>query len=174
MQTFTKTDIKEYYNVFEDAEVQSILKTMKQDKWGWGHESNIGNKNNCPPFWNMHLGDNKFFTEYLFQKIINITGDDLILEFCYANGHTYGLPGDIHTDGTSVKNRTFLFYAVTDWNPRWNGKTGFFLDKNEQHFVMPSFNKAVYFPGIIPHMAEEPTRTFGGLRVTVAWKTRLK
>lgn len=174
MHNFTKENIIEYTDVFERAELQSIFKKIQQDKWGWGHESNVGNRSNCPPFWSMHLGDDKFFTEHLFQKIINITQDDLILDFCYANGHTYGLPGDIHTDGTSEKNRTFLFYAVTEWNPRWNGKTGFILSDSEYHSVMPSYNKAVYFPGVIPHIAEEPTRTFGGLRVTIAWKTRLK
>lgn len=174
MHNFTKEDIKEYHNVFEEAEVKSIFNYVKQAKWEWGHQSIPGNQDATPPFWSMHLGDNQFFTEYLVKKILNITGDDLIPEFCYANGHTYGLPGGIHQDGSHIKNRTFLFYANTNWLPQWNGKTGFILGENDYHFVMPEYNKAVYFPGIVHHFAEEPTRTFGGLRITIAWKLRLK
>ena len=48
------------------------------------------------PFWLMSLSQNKFFSEYLLNKIESITGSNYNLERVYANGHTYGMKGSPH------------------------------------------------------------------------------
>jgi|TARA_A200000159_G_C7186459_1_gene281872 hypothetical protein len=50
------------------------------------------------------------------------------------------------------------------------GQTNFYINNGEVHGVFPKANKAVLFPGKIPHCAAPCTRNFKGLRVTVAWK----
>lgn len=175
MHNFNENDIKTFDNVFSEVEMHSIIKYLERPMWRYGHVSSTKDKRymNCPPFWSMTLVKDEFFTEHLLNKILEVTGDDLILETVYANGQTYGIGGQPHEDSVDEYGRTFLLYANTGWDVRWNGKTTFMFQDKSIH-VQPAYNKAVYFPGIIKHFAEETTRTFGGLRTTVAWKLRLK
>lgn len=166
---FTSEDIILYENLFSDMERETIKSYLNRPMWNWGHKSNYDSKS--APFWNMLLNNDKYFTEYLFQKIQAVTGDDLILERCYANGNTFGLPGDIHQDSSSEKAMTFMYYANYDWDERLGGKTAFIFDDETQNkYILPKKGRSVYFPGLIPHYAEEVARLFAGLRVTVVWK----
>ena len=169
--TFTADAIQIYKPVFSVEELETMSRYLERPMWRYGHISST--KHQTPPFWSMSLHDNKFFTEDLLNKIQELTGDELQVITCYANGSTYGLGGQPHQDAHDEYGRTFLLYANTAWDVRWNGKTTFLFDHGPE-FVYPELNKAVYFPGIIPHFSEEPARTFGGLRKTVAWKLRLK
>jgi len=169
---FTKEDIISYENVFSEPEVESIFQYLSRPNWRYGHVSSGQNYKNCPPFWSMSLVDDEFFTVHLLNKIKELTGEDLIISSVYANGQTYGLGGQPHLDANDDKGRTFIYYANHGWDVRWNGKTTFMF-KNGYHHEMPSQNKAIYFPGIIKHFAEETSRTFGGLRMSVVWKLQL-
>ena len=62
---------------------------------------------------------------------------------------------------------------IKNWNPSWGGKTVFFLNKEDLHYVLPKPNSASYFPANIFHFAESTTRHFQGMRISVAWKLRL-
>lgn len=174
MHNFNEDDIKIFDNVFSEVELQSIEKYLERPKWRYGHVSSSFKYKNCPPFWSMSLTGDTFFTEHLLNKILDITGNNFDLETVYANGQTYGIGGQPHEDSLTEDGRTFLFYANKGWDVRWNGKTTFMIDKTNVRHVMPEYNRAVYFPGQITHFAEETTRTFGGLRTTIAWKLKLK
>lgn len=169
---FTKNDIIRYNNVFSEVEVESIFKYLERPKWRYGHISSTYEYKNCPPFWSMSLVDDEFFTTHLLNKIKQITGDDLIIKTVYANGQTYGISGQPHVDAYDENGRTFIYYVNRGWDVRWNGKTTFIFN-DEYHHEIPGPNQAVYFPGMIKHFAEETTRTFGGLRMSVAWKLDL-
>jgi hypothetical protein len=86
----------------------------------------------------------------------------------------FGTQGEPHQDGYSENARTFLFYAVKNWRVDWSGKTVYILNRNEQHYELPEPNKGVLFPGKMFHYAEQTTRKFTGLRVTIAWKLHIK
>lgn len=169
MHNFKPSNIRVFRNVFSQEHCESIDVFLDRPQWRYGHISDV---QNTPPFWMMHLGRDKLFTETLIQPICEATGDDLKVLSVYANGQTYGLGGQPHVDANDDRGRTFIFYANAGWDVRWNGKTCFLFDDGPV-WVTPEINKAVYFPGQIKHFAEETTRTFGGLRKTVAWKLEL-
>jgi hypothetical protein len=172
MQSYNANDIIEYHDIFNPTDHASILKYTELDRWKWGHSSNPG-KDKIPPFWIMDLSNEKFFNEYLLKKIENVTNAKYDLERVYANGHTYGMRGKPHVDGYTDNCRTFLYYPMKGWDVQWGGKTTFIIPTetgNKYHYVIPEPNKGVIFPGQIYHWAEETTRSFGGIRITIAWK----
>jgi hypothetical protein len=171
--SFTNNDIILYDNVFSEIDCNSIRNYLKKPNWQWGHTSKdiTEETKNTPLFWCMNLISERFFSEYLFNKIKEITGNDLKLLRCYANGNSFGLPGDIHQDSNIELATTFMFYANQIWEPRFGGKTAFlFEDETENKYIMPKNNRGVYFPSLIPHYAEEVTRLYSGLRQVVVWK----
>lgn len=177
MQLYDVSDIVEYPNIFTETDRVSIIKYTQLERWAWGHKSNSGEKDNMPPFWVMKLSDEKFFTEYLLKKIEETTGQEYDLERVYANGQTYGMRGKPHVDGYVSTCRTFLYYPMEYWDVQWAGKTAFILPTEtgtKYHYVIPEPNKGVLFPGQIHHWAEETTRSFGGIRISIAWKLFLK
>lgn len=172
MQSYSVEDIVEYPNVFSSVDHSSIFRYTQLDKWAWGHKSEH-NKDTMPPFWYMELSEEKFFSKHLLSKIQETTNQEFLLERVYANGQTYGMRGKPHVDGHVDTCRTFLYYPMDSWDVQWGGKTAFIIPTetgNKYHYVIPEPNKAVLFPGQIYHWAEETTRTFGGLRVSIAWK----
>lgn len=173
---FTNNDIKVYENVFSPIDQESINEHIRKSTWSWGHTSKrCLDMKKTTPFWYMGLDDEKFFNEYLFNKIQKIVGEELILHRCYANGNTFGLPGEIHQDGTEDNHVTFLYYANSIWSHEYGGKTTFIFENDlENKYVLPAKNRGVYFPALIPHYAEEITRLYAGLRTVVAWKMEKK
>lgn len=173
---FTENDIKIYENVFSSIDVDSIQNYLKRPNWMWGHTSKMKpDLKQTTAFWCMDLSNEKYFNEYLFNKIQDTVGCKFILERCYANGNTFGLPGQIHQDGRDDNCMTFLYYSNTCWSHEYGGKTAFIFDNsNENKYILPAKNRAVYFPGLIPHYAEEVTRLYAGLRTVIAWKLEKK
>lgn len=177
MQLFDTKDIVEYSDFFEKHDHISILRSIDDTPWYWGHKSIQNKENRLPPFWYMGLSENKFFSQYLLNKIEQKTNCEFHLERVYANGQNYGMRGSPHQDGFDASCRTLLYYPMETWNVEWGGKTGFIIQTNsgpKYHFVVPEPNKAVLFPGQIFHWAEETTRSFAGLRITIAWKLFIK
>ena len=174
MQPYKPSDVIEYHDVFNEFDHESICREMDAGFWKYGHQSDMSKKE--IPFWLMSLSQNMFFSEYLLNKIESITGSNYNFERVYANGHTYGMKGSPHQDSYNHSGRTFLYYPFK-WNVEWGGKTCFKFQTDtgvKYHFVTPEPNKAILFPGIIPHWAEETSRVFTGLRISIAWKLELK
>ena len=53
----------------------------------------------------MELDDIEFFTDHVFKKIQQVTGEKLELNTVYAGGNTYGTSGDIHIDNKDKDTR---------------------------------------------------------------------
>lgn len=175
MQHFDASDIVEYNDFFSEMDFSAINRELNNGLWAWGHKSDM-KKESQLSMWMQSLSKNKFFSEYLLNKIEANTGQKFNFERVYANGHTFGMKGYPHEDSHNPKGRTFLYYPMTQWDPQWGGKTCFRFPTNsgwKYHFVVPEPNKAILFPGIITHWAEETSRVFAGLRITVAWKLEL-
>ena len=177
MHNFTQSDIIEYENFFDEEDYQKIIEYTTKPKWQFGHTTftpNSPHYENSIPFWKMELSQDTFFTEYLLNIIKQKTDLKVSAYNVYMNGQTYGQHGYPHVDAYEETGRTFLLYAVPHWDIMLGGKTAYVIDKNNFHYVTPERNKAVLFPGMIPHFSEETNRVFAGLRVTVAWKLTLQ
>ena len=158
-----------FHDVFPQYDCEEIQRCLERAQWRYGHGSRKDGTG--IPFWIMELDNDKFFTDYLLNIIRDLVDDPgLKLEHVYANGHVFGDKGMPHVDSYDDDGRTFLYYANPRWNPLWGGKTCFINEDNTYDYVIPGRNKAVYFPGKIQHYAEEVSRTFAGLRITIAWK----
>ena len=158
-----------YDRPFGDYDFAKIIEDMARPRWRYGHAS--VSKDHDIPFWEMTLVDEPFYTEYLLNIIRDVTNEpDLELERVYANGHVFGDKAMPHTDGHYDDCRTFLLYANHMWDHTWGGKTAFKGSDGNWTWVEPAPNKAVFFNGRMLHHAEEVSRTFNSLRVTIAWK----
>jgi len=142
---------------------------------------------NCYRFWHIdHLEKDEYFSNFLFRKIINKLGDEFKnygVNRIYANGQTAGQPGNVHPDDGDV---TFLYYPTPQWIYQWAGELIFCecpepkglwegLDENiveSQKIVRVRPNRAVLFPAKILHHANAPSRYFGDLRVSLAYKLK--
>ena len=170
-----RSDILEYSNVFSREDWEKILDVVSGPNWYFGHGSYVdGDKRRGIPFWRIDLKDNEFFTSYLLNIIEEKTNQQYELFDVYANGHTFGTQGSYHQDWYDDRGRTFLLYANDVWKLDWGGKTAFHFNDGTDYFHVPKPNSAVLFPGMIPHVAEMTSRSFIGLRITIAWKLLLK
>jgi len=95
---------------------------------------------------------------------------------CYANGHTFGSDGSLHTDSVSPRSFTSIYYPHDRWSPNWGGETVFF-NREETDIVAsiyPKPNRLLIFQGAIPHVARGVSRICPVLRVTLMFKTEAK
>lgn len=176
MMEYVETDIIEYKNFFSEDDYESIKYYVNQDRWMYGHGSypeDHPDYHKSPPFWGMNLETNQFFTTHLLNTIQEKTNQQFSLYTVYANGHTFGTQGRFHQDWYTPEGRTFLLYVNDSWDVSWSGSTSFKFDEKYIHHY-PDRNKAILFPGMIPHTADATTRMFTGLRITVAWKLILR
>jgi Rps23 Pro-64 3,4-dihydroxylase Tpa1-like proline 4-hydroxylase len=177
MTKYTKSDIIQYDNFFSKEDYIKILEKTHSANWEFGHGSyhpSDPNYHKSFPFWLMRFEEDKFFTEHLLNIIEEKTNSSYEVYDVYANGHTFGTKGSFHEDWYDDSGRTFLYYVNHKWDLDWGGKTIFNFGDGEYYFNVPRPNSAVLFPGIISHAAEGPTRSFSGLRITIAWKLLLK
>jgi hypothetical protein len=101
---------------------------------------------------------------------------DYDVRYCYANGQTYGLDGNIHVDATDPGSYTALVYMNPLWKSEWGGET-LFYSADREHIVgavMPRPGRAAFWDGRIPHWGRAPSRYCASLRVTVAFHLRLR
>ena len=93
----------------------------------------------------------------------------------YANGHTYGVEGYVHTDNDDTENYfTTVYYAHPVWHENWVGETVFYTRDRKDiiRSVFPRPGRMVSFHGAIPHAAHGPSRDCTELRTCVVIKTQ--
>lgn len=128
-------------------------------------------------FWFMELMNNDFFTQYIFSKIVATVNKPLILLRCYANGHTFGIDGDFHQDSTDINDFTFLLYMnpITSKDvDTFGGYTMFKSSNNNIQCIEPIGNRGIFFNSNMFHKGLSFNRSSYDLRITVAFKCKLK
>jgi len=171
------SQLTSYDHFFDRDDFIQILNKLATPIWQFGHTSYPPNSKEyqvCSKFWKAELDDDIFFSEHLLNKIQEKTKQSFSLIHVYANGHTHGLDGTFHQDDYETDGRTFLLYANPEWRNEWGGGTQFYTDNGELRHILFSPNRAILFPGIVYHSAAPTTKLFNDLRVTVAWKLKLK
>lgn len=174
---YSESDIKKYNDFFSYDDFVKICEKVCGPYWEFGHGSyrpSDPNYQKSFPFWLMRLEEDEFFTKHLLNIIEEKTNNSYEIYDVYANGHTFGTKGSFHQDWYDDRGVTFLYYANHKWDVDWGGKTIFDFGNGDYYFNVPKPNSAVLFPGLIQHSAEGPTRSFIGLRITIAWKLVLK
>lgn len=145
------------------------------ENWAFGHGSNTGDA--TASFWKMNLEGNDAcdrLWDLARPKCEQLIGKPLKVLRQYANGHTYGLGGQAHTDDKREGCYTLLYYANPQWEQVWHGETIYYDEKGEiKAAIKPAPNRGVFFDARIPHAGRAPSRYFGGLRVTVAYKLQV-
>jgi len=99
-----------------------------------------------------------------------------VLMRCYANGHTFGSDGSVHTDSLVEHSFTSVYYPHQRWEPNWGGETVLF-DKDKSDIVAsvyPRPNRLATFRGTIPHVARGVSRVCPVMRITLMFKTELR
>jgi hypothetical protein len=183
---YTFDDIIEIDQFFDEENFDTAFSILRESRWAFSNISSKEYKHKI--FWVMNLNNEPFFTEVVFEQVKKIIGSNYVLDRVYANGQTYGLDGAPHSDEILDNSYTFLVYMNKQWDLLWGGYTIFlnryhdsatenvtFFDgdnTNKTKKILPSPNKAVFFPGAIYHYAESPSRDFYGLRMTLAYKLR--
>lgn len=93
---------------------------------------------------------------------------------CYANAHTFGVEGYVHTDSKRPDNYTSVVYLNPVWKREWAGELVFFDNAGDVfHAVSPKSGRVVVFPGSVPHAARAVSRICPAVRINLAFKTRL-
>lgn len=94
---------------------------------------------------------------------------------CYANRHTFGTEGYIHTDTERDEDQTCVVYMDRDWDPNWGGETSFY-SKDLQEIVksvIPAYGRTAVFKGNIPHCAKPVARVCPKVRTTLMFKVTI-
>jgi hypothetical protein len=162
-------EIQRFTNVLSVLDFKKAQEFIDKGTWTTGGSSGIGTP---VKFLYMNLAENKFFSEYLRDKILALTGKQSTLKRVYANGQYNGLDGSFHQDSTRDGTWTFLLYLTEIEQSQldeFHGTTD--VKRGDQIFsFQPETNSAILFPSQLWHRGRSPSRFFPGLRITVAWK----
>ena len=181
-------------DVFEDLVPEElrrrILRLVRRPIWAYGWKS--VREHDRYSFWHAHFaGGDEATSENCEEALAANTAAAPIYDLwrhlsettlqghvplrVYANGHTYGVEGYIHTDHEDEKFFTTIYYAHGVWDANWAGETVFFSESGEIcRAVLPEPGRVITFCGATPHAARSVSRECPELRVSVVIKTRLK
>ena len=157
--------MKIYDNFLTEQDKEYIQSVIDSPRWQFGHGSNRKANN---AFWIIpHLQFDLFFSPHLLEKIKELTGDDLMIQNVYMNGHNACSHGNLHKDTQDDHGRTFLVYCNPEWDIEWGGGT--YFAENDTIVNCKPYS-AVYFQNNIDHFATPISKDYKGLRVTLAFK----
>lgn len=93
----------------------------------------------------------------------------------YANSHTFGVEGYVHTDNEDTENYySTVYYAHPIWHKNWAGDTVFYTRDGGDIItsIFPKPGRAITFHGALPHCARAPSRDCTELRISIVIKTQ--
>ena len=175
-------------------QLKPIAQILRKPVWSFGWTSNPGT--NHRPFWHVGLGDFRiakckneitqserrqlFAVRYpeiheVWTRLRETYFNDGELLRVYANGHTFGLDGDIHRDSQrDAGEYTAIIYVNETWFSAWGGETQFFSEDMSRitQSIIPSPGRLAVFHGSIPHAAKAPSRDCPYLRTSLVFKIK--
>jgi SM-20-related protein len=167
-------------DLFDKDDLQSCLSWLHNANWSYGWKSNADVNFG---HWNTDItktgiNNNIDVTDRLpdaFQPLwakIKEQYPDAILTRCYANQHTFGTEGYIHTDTERKEDHTCVIYMNREWDADWGGETAFFNNSKTEILksVLPKFGRAAIFSGNLQHCARGVSRICNRSRMTLMFK----
>lgn len=160
--------LKNFLTVTEFDKVRSIIDGSRT--WGQNGTSLEGTRK----FGYLELMHEPYFSDYLVDKIRQVTELNLRLDRVYANGQVFGQDGSFHQDSHLPNTFTFMIYTnKVDDLENWGGETQFKFYDDQLTVFQPETNSALFFDSTIWHRGLGPSRRVDEMRVTVAWKFTL-
>jgi hypothetical protein len=93
---------------------------------------------------------------------------------CYANAHTFGVEGYLHTDSQHEGNYTAVVYLNPVWKPEWAGELVLFDEAGDLVCaILPKPGRVAVIPGTVRHAARGVSRICPAVRVSLAYKSKL-
>jgi hypothetical protein len=172
-------------NIIDDRKLQACQYFLEKAPWSYGWPSN---KDMPYGHWNVDIAKtpkhNSADVSVKLPPVVLEIWKDVNKAFfldkatlvrCYANRHTFGTEGYIHTDSDRVEDQTCVVYMDKDWDVNWGGETMFYnLDRTAIiNAVIPSLGRTVVFPGNIPHCAKPVSRICPKVRTTLMFKVTI-
>lgn len=172
-------------NVLNKSELDNICYFIEKANWSYGWPSN---KDMPYGHWNVDFTkstkDNPTDVSAKLPPVITPLWKSVNQEFfggqakltrCYANRHTFGTEGYIHTDTEREEDHTCVIYLDREWDPNWGGETTFY-SKDLQEIVksvIPAYGRTAVFNGNIPHCAKPVSRICPKVRTTLMFKVTI-
>ena len=161
--------IEIYENILSESEISTIWKEfLLSPNWTFSHKTD-NNIDSNSFIWFLNLED-PFFTDCIFSKIKSVIGKNFNLQRVYANGQTFGMDGEVHIDSDRNDAYTFLYYPTEVWDLTWSGETVIIDKDGIVHNIYPKPNTGILFPSNWPHYGRGPSKSFDGIRITIAFK----
>jgi SM-20-related protein len=182
--------ISVYDKVLSESQAETLYTHFANCKeWSFGHKSINNTMTASIPHWSIYYHmedleegtprDQVNFTntniQALFESLYEngIIPQSARLLRCYANGHTYGIDGNIHYDDKRPNTITVIYYPMRHWSVDWGGET-IFWDREKREIiksVIPKNNRLVVFPAAHWHGVRPMSRyAETTLRVTLMFK----
>ncbi|MBK6660709.1 MAG: 2OG-Fe(II) oxygenase [Proteobacteria bacterium] len=149
---------------------EALWTLVQRPCWLFGNVSTPGGS---LPFWKMDLDGEALIDEawrHAQPLCEGLAQRPLRIVRVYANGHTFGQGGQAHKDDLREGTYTLLYYPMPEWRREWEGETVFYERDDVLRAWLPAPNRALFFDSRIEHAGRPPSRAFGGLRVTIAFK----
>jgi len=158
-------DIKIVDNFLDKIDFKKVNESYFNKKWEMQQSSSR------PPYgldFLIHqVSSEKFFDNYLFNKIKQHLEGEYEIERIYFNGQWPGREGAFHSDNCDI---TALLY-VSPYEYGWGGFTEILTSSTEPPtLVHPLQNRLLLFPGRIVHKGYSFSYQSCPLRVSLAYK----
>jgi hypothetical protein len=176
-------------NFFPPEEIKTINEYLTRPNWSFNGGGSTEDNDFHSHFWHMdglekidYFGKNlwEFIRRQMFgydvgYKYSTPFYKDVELIRCYANGQTAGQSGVPHTDDGDT---TILFFP-NQWKHYWGGHL-YFSKKN--NFGQPDYidrtveyryNRLIKFDANVQHYSGAPVLSYGGLRISLAFKVKV-
>lgn len=166
-----------YKNFLSEADLTYIHEPIQEKRWGVFHSSKGHPESHFFSQLTLKPETDPYFYGPLLDKIQETIPDNIVeVERIYFNGHYGGDAGELHTDSSDIRARTFLIYCNPLWRGDWGGGTTIQSrdDENDYEIVYPLPRSAIYFEGWRWHCAEPTNRFFKGVRISLAYKLKVK
>ena len=171
-------------NFFPPEEIQTINEYITRPKWSFnGGGTYLEDDSFKSHFWHMDgLEKEEYFGKTLWEFVRRqCFGYDesyrnseppyknVELIRCYANGQTAGQHGVPHKDDGDI---TILYYP-NQWQHYWGGHLHLMKDNMVDYIIEYKHNRLVMFDANVEHYSTAPVLSYGGLRMSVAWKVKV-
>ena len=168
-------EIKIYDNMFDLADINSILNFFEKTEWVVNKPQSICKTFGDLPFGRKELMDNDFFSIYLKNKIEEKVNKKMVLNRIYAVSQTFGQDSNYHTDNIEDGKYTFCLYLTPVESIINNGcsEGNFFIKIPNQKYIIciePNINRCISFPSNYIHKGTGYDKCNCNLRICVAWK----
>ena len=163
--------VKHYDSVFTSKQNEEIHKLLQRPQWSFAGGGSIED-GFTSFFWHLDGLEKDVYFLHLFKEIQErfLQGKDTELVRCYANGQTAGQSGVPHTDDGDIT----ILYFPNNWKGYWGGHLNFSDGKDITKVIEYKQNRLVKFDANILHYASAPVMTFFGLRMSLAFKIKVK